>query len=114
MERKTYDETGARGWFTPYVAAVVANSLTCKREPKSQPILLPGGDERFEQPIADTIGDSGTRVFQFDVNARTYFSSSNANLPAARHRLNGISNQVKEHTLNVGAHERQLYPNGNV
>src|SRR5258707_1020686 len=44
MQRKTDDETGASGWFSPYVAAVVANSLTREREPKSQPILLPGGE----------------------------------------------------------------------
>ena len=57
------NKTRARGWFTPDVAAVVANSPAGECQPKPQPVLLPYGNERFEQPIADTIGDSGTRVF---------------------------------------------------
>ena len=41
IQRKTDNKTCASGWFTPYVAAVVANTLTGQRQPKSQSVLLP-------------------------------------------------------------------------
>src|SRR6267154_1587255 len=109
VQWKADNKASTSGGLRPYVASVVENRLPSKRQPKAQTVALACCDKRFEQPLANARRDSRSCIFDFDQHIIAGRFGQDVDLSPARHRFQGVGNQVEKHALYTRAHQRRLY-----
>src|SRR5271163_3127860 len=83
VQGKADNETSASSGLSPNVATMVEDGLAREGRPKPDAVLLACCHERFEQPVANPVRNSRSRVFNFNQYIATGFPGYNVKLPPA-------------------------------
>jgi hypothetical protein len=107
VQGKADNETSASSGLSPNVATMVEDGLAREGQPKPDAVLLACCHERFEQPVANPVRNSRSRVFNFNQYIATGFPGYNVKLPPAGIASRALVTRLKN-TRSIWEHIRHF------